>query len=221
LNTAKHQPAKLAAMEGHWDGTKPAGLVLFAWPDTKTESNLAEVAIPGLGSLLITHNIKGLFPGLKEFKPEDRPPVVPVFFMFRLMVGIGMVLIAIGLTGAFLWWRKRLFEAHWFLKPVRFVWPLGFIAILAGWMVTEIGRQPWIAYGILRTADARSPIDASTVALSLGLFVLVYSVVFPIGVFYIRRMIGKGLPVAPMPEPEAGMPNRPLSAAQKATKGAI
>lgn len=221
LNTAKHQPAKIAAIEAHWDGSKPADLVLFAWPDSKTESNHAEISIPNAGSLLITHDANGLFPGLKDFKPEDRPPVVPVFFMFRLMVGIGMVMIAVGIIGAFLWWRKRLFDAAWFLKPVRFIWPLGFIAILAGWMVTEIGRQPWVAYGILRTVDARSPIAASTVALSLTMFILVYSIVFPVGILYIRAMIAKGLPAAPLPEPDAGLPNRPLSAAQKAARNAI
>jgi cytochrome d ubiquinol oxidase subunit I len=216
LNTAVHQPAKIAAMEGHWDGTKPGNLVLFGWPDSESESNLAEIFVPNLASLLITHDRQGLFPGLKDFNPEDRPPVAPVFFMFRLMVGIGALLIAIGTVGALLWWRKKLFAATWFLKPVRFVWPLGFIAILAGWMVTEIGRQPWVVYGVLRTADARSPIDASSVALSLALFILVYSVVFPIGVLYIRSMIAKGLPAAPIAEPS--LPNRPLSAAQQATK---
>ena len=219
LNTAEHQPVKVAAMEGHWDGSKPAGLVLFAWPDSKTESNLAEIAIPNAGSLLITHDMQGLFPGLKDFKPEDRPPVAPVFFMFRLMVGLGMIMITVGMIGAYLWWRGRLFDAAWFLRPVRFVWPLGFIAILAGWMVTEIGRQPWVVYGILRTVDARSPIGASTVALSLALFVIVYSIVFPVGILYIRSMIAKGMPAASIPGP--GLPNRPLAAAQQATRDAL
>jgi cytochrome d ubiquinol oxidase subunit I len=214
LNTARHQPVKIAAIEAHWDGSQPADLILFAWPDTKAERNLAEIAIPKAGSLIITHDPDGLFRGLKDFKPEDRPPVIPVFFMFRLMVGIGMLLIVIGFTGAFLWWRKRLFQAGWFLKPVRYCWPLGFIAILAGWMVTEIGRQPWVAYGILRTADAVSPVPASTVATSLALFVLVYCVVFPIGALYIRNLIHDGPQVAPVPP--TGMPNRPLSAAEHA-----
>jgi cytochrome d ubiquinol oxidase subunit I len=214
LNTARHQPVKIAAIEAHWDGSQPADLILFAWPDTKAERNLAEIAIPKAGSLIITHDPDGLFRGLKDFKPEDRPPVIPVFFMFRLMVGIGMLLIVIGFTGAFLWWRKRLFQAGWFLKPVRYCWPLGFIAILAGWMVTEIGRQPWVAYGILRTADAVSPVPASTVATSLALFVLVYCVVFPIGALYIRNLIHDGPQVAPVPP--TGMPNRPLSAAERA-----
>jgi cytochrome d ubiquinol oxidase subunit I len=212
LNTRVHQPAKIAAMEAHWDGSKPADLVLFAWPDKKGERNLYEISIPKAGSLIITHDPNGLFPGLLQFKPELRPPVVPVFFMFRVMVGIGFLLIAIGLTGMYLWWRKRLFHTEWFLKPLGYCWPLGFMAILAGWMVTEIGRQPWVAYGILRTADATSPVTASVVAISLALFVLVYCVVFSIGVLYIARMLRKGPQIAPI-EPQA-LPNRPLSAGQ-------
>jgi cytochrome d ubiquinol oxidase subunit I len=218
LNTLEHQPVKIAAMEAHWDGSKPADLVLFGWPDEKQERNHAEISIPKLGSVIIKHDPNGLFPGLKDFKPEDRPPVVPIFIMFRVMVGIGLLLIAIGLTGVFLWWRKRLFATRWFLYPLRYCWPLGFIAILAGWMVTEIGRQPWVAYGILRTADATSPVAASTVAVSLLLFVLVYCVVFSIGILYIYKMLGKG-PKQIAPQPES-MPNRPLSAGQ-ATKGDV
>jgi cytochrome d ubiquinol oxidase subunit I len=220
LNTAKYQPAKVAAIEGHWDGTKPGDLILFGWPDVKRAANLFEISIPKAASLLITHDINGLFPGLNDFPPEYVPPVLPVFFSFRIMVGLGMTMIAIGLIGVFLWWRKRLFETDWFLKPIRYVWPLGFIAILAGWMVTEIGRQPWVVYGVLLTADAVSPVAAPTVAISLTLFILVYGVVFPIGIVYIRRMLRKGVPAAPVPEPEATLPNRPLSAAQKATKEA-
>ena len=153
LNTAKHQPAKVAAMEAHWDGSKPADLVLFAWPDAKAERNRLEVSIPKGASLIITHDPDGLFPGLKDFAPEDRPPVWPVFFSFRIMVAIGLLMIAIGLAGAWLWWRGRLFDARWFLKPVGYTWSLGFIAILAGWMVTEIGRQPWV---VLRRAAHRA-----------------------------------------------------------------
>lgn len=216
LNSAQYQPAKIAAIEAHWDGGKPAPLVLFGWPDARLERNLAEVSIPRLGSLLITHEWDGLFPGLKDFSPQDRPPVLPVFFMFRLMVGIGLVLIAIGLIGVALWWRKRLFDAGWFLKPLRFVWPLGFVAILAGWMVTEIGRQPWVVYGVLRTADAASPVTAQGVAISLLLFVLVYGVVFSMGVLYIRGMIRKGPVLQAGHGAKEALPNRPLSAAQDA-----
>jgi len=214
LNSARYQPAKIAAIEAHWDGTKPAPLVLFAWPSAEQERNLGEISIPRLGSWLITHDWDGLFPGLKDFSPQDRPPVVPVFIMFRVMVGIGLLLIAIGLIGVWLWWRKRLFVAAWYLKPVRFVWPLGFIAILAGWMVTEIGRQPWVVHGVLRTIDAASPVTAQGVAISLVMFVLVYGVVFSMGVLYIRAMIRKGLSPPAEHGAEEAMPNRPLSAAQ-------
>jgi cytochrome d ubiquinol oxidase subunit I len=221
LNTLEHQPAKVAAIEAHWDGSKPASLVLFAWPDEENERNVAEIAIPNLGSLILTHDWNGVFPGLKDFAPEDRPPVVPVFFSFRLMVGLGFLMIAIGFVGVFLWWRKKLFKARWFLKPLVHAWPLGFIALLAGWMVTEIGRQPWIAYGVLRTADAVSPVTATSVAISLALFVIVYFVVFSIGIWYINKLINKGPVYPPAPtEPDEALPNRPLSAAQHPTKEA-
>ncbi len=213
LNTLRHQPAKIAAIEAHWDGSRPGDLVLFAWPDAQAERNLAEVAIPNAGSLVLTHDPQGLFPGLRDFARNQRPPVIPVFVAFRLMVGLGVLMLAIGVVGAVLWLRKRLFTTPWFLKPVGRSWPLGFVAIIAGWIVTEVGRQPWLAYGILRTADATSPVAASTVALSLALFVLVYGVVFSIGIVYIHRMLRKGpQPVSPGPE---ALPNRPLSAAQQ------
>lgn len=212
LNTLKHQPVKIAAIEAHWDGSKPAPFVIFAWPDEKAERNIAEISIPKAGSLVLTHAPNGLFQGLRDFAPQDRPPVVPVFFMFRVMLGIGMLLILTGIIGAVLWWRKQLFTTQWFLRAVGQSWPLGFIAILAGWMVTEIGRQPWVAYGILRTADAASPVAASTVALSLLLFVLVYCVVFSIGILYVYRMLKKG--PQPMLHDAKALPNRPLSAGQ-------
>ncbi len=214
LNTTRFQPTKIAAIEAHWDGSQPAPLVLFAWPDSGAQRNRAELAIPKLGSLIVTHDANGLFPGLADFKPQDRPPVIPVFFAFRLMVGIGLLLIAIGLIGALLWWRGRLTHADWFLKPVRYCWPLGFIAILSGWIVTEVGRQPWLVYGILRTADAASPVSASTVGFSLLLFVLVYFATFGMGIWYIRKLVARGLPAGAAPPPPEGLPNRPLSAAE-------
>ena len=215
LNTAEHQPAKVAAMESHWDGSKPGDLVLFGWPDEDAERNRFEVSIPKGASLIITHDPNGLFPGLKDFAPEDRPPVWPVFVSFRIMVGIGMVMIALGLAGAWLWWRGRLFDTRWYLKAAGLSWSLGFIAILAGWMVTEIGRQPWLVHGVLRTAQATSPVLTSTVAVSLALFVLVYCVVFGVGVLYIRRMLQKG-PTPKLHAAEPALPSRPLSAAQRA-----
>jgi len=220
LNTAQHQPAKLAAIEAHWHGDKPADLVLFAWPDAKAERNHFEIAVPKGASLIITHDPDGLFPGLKDFAPGDRPPVWPVFFSFRIMVAIGLLMIAIGLVGAWVWWRGRLFHAQWFLRPVGHAWSLGFIAILTGWMVTEIGRQPWLVHGVLRTAQATSPVLTSTVAISLALFVLVYVVVFGVGVLYIRRLLQKG-PTSTAHGPDQSLPSRPLSAAQRATREAL
>jgi cytochrome bd ubiquinol oxidase subunit I len=219
INTLKHQPAKIAAIEAHWDGSHPAPLVLFAWPDKASERNLAEIAIPNLGSLILTHEWNGRIKGLKDFPPQDRPPVAPVFFSFRLMVGIGLLMIAIGWYGCWLLWRNRIDGKRWFLQMLRRTWPLGFIALLAGWMVTEIGRQPWIAYGILRTADAVSPVGATQVFVSLLLFVVVYVVVFSIGVWYVYRMITKG-PQPSQPGPET-LPNRPLAGGQPDAKESV
>lgn len=222
LNTAKYQPVKLAAMEAHWDGSKPAELVLFAWPDAKAETNHLEVGIPHLGSLIITHNPDGLFKGLKDFKPDERPALLPIFFAFRAMVGIGLLLIAIGLTGAYLWWRGKLFEASWYLKPLTYAWPLGFIAIISGWWVTETGRQPYLIYGILKTVDAASPVSFGAVLTTLILFVLVYTSVFSMGILYINRLIEKGPQgeaIATSADPSLGA--HPLTAAQSATRSAL
>jgi len=220
LNTAKHQPAKVAAMEAHWDGSKPADLVLLAWPSETEERNLYELAIPNLASFIITHDANGLFKGLKDFAPQDRPPVKPVFFAFRVMVGLGLLMIATGLVGAYLWWRGRLFDSRWFLTPVALSWPAGFVAILAGWWVTETGRQPWLVSGILRTADAASPVSAGAVLTTLILFIVVYTVVFSIGTYYINRLIERG-PSGALVEPSEGLPSRPLSAAETAAQEAI
>jgi cytochrome d ubiquinol oxidase subunit I len=164
---------------------------------------------------VIKHDPKGLFPGLTDFPRNERPPVFPVFVAFRVMVAVGMVLIASGLVGLWLWWRGRLFDTRWYLRLVAPMWPLGFVGIVTGWIVTEVGRQPWIATGILRTANAISPVPASSVAVSLLAFVLVYTVVFGVGIVYVRRLLRRG-PVAPAHGPEGALPNRPLAAAQAA-----
>jgi cytochrome d ubiquinol oxidase subunit I len=221
LNTLKHQPAKVAAIEAHWDGSVPGDLVLIAWPDEEAERNRFEVSIPNGASLILRHDLHGLFPGLTDFAVEDRPPVLPVFFAFRVMVGLGLLMILIGLAGGLLWMKGRLFTANWFLTPVQNVWPLGFIAILAGWWVTETGRQPWVATGILRTADAVSPVTYELVAITLALFVVVYASVFSTGVYYINRLIEKG-PPEDKPEPEGPVtPSRSISAATAAVREAI
>jgi cytochrome d ubiquinol oxidase subunit I len=220
LNTLEHQPAKIAAMEGHWRDEGPASLVLFAWPDERTETNRAEIAVPKLASLILRHDADARIPALADFPRDERPPVAPVFFAFRAMVVIGMFLIGLGAVAMALWWRRRLFTTCWFLRIAGFAWPLGFIAILAGWVTTESGRQPYIAHGILRTADAISPVGAGTVAASLASFIVVYCVVFSIGIYYIRKLIRRGPQGAALhtpPGPE-GLPNRPLSTAQDSTR---
>jgi cytochrome d ubiquinol oxidase subunit I len=200
-------------MEGHWQNTGPAALVLFGIPDQDRELNHAEVAIPRLGGLILKHDLNGRYAGLKDFPKSDRPPVLPVFFAFRIMAGIGVLLILLGLTGAFFWSRGKLFTTRWYLQAATYSWPVGFVAILAGWVTTETGRQPYVAYGIVRTEHALSPISAATVATSLIAFVLVYTVVFSIGIYYIRRLVlggPKSAAVAHHPLPQ-GLPNRPLS----------
>ncbi len=136
------------------------------------------------------------------------------------MVGLGMLMLGIGFVGAWLWFRGRLFETKWYLGAVQYAWPLGFIAILAGWYVTEIGRQPWIATGILRTADAASPVVFSAVLFGLVLFIIVYGIVFSMGIYYINRLIEYG-PKGAATEPPDGLPSRPLAAAEPAAHDAI
>ena len=219
LNTLKHQPAKVAAMEGHWDGSKPGSLVLFGIPDEKARKNHFEIALPNVGSLILTHSWDGKYPGLTSFPESDWPPVANVFWAFRIMVGIGMLLIAVGFWGMYLWWRGRLFESWFFLRSVSPMWSLGFIAILAGWFVTEQGRQPWLVHGLMRTADGISPVPGTSVAGTLALFVVIYGVVFSMGVYYINRLIHAGPKGEATAAPE-GLPNRPLSAAEEAAREA-
>ena len=199
LNTLKHQPTKIAAIEAHWDGSTPGELVLFAWPDEKAETNRFAITIPHGASIMLTHSWDGLFPGLKNFAPQDRPPVLPPFFAFRAMVGIGLLMSVTGWIGAWLWWRGRLFTTRWYLWPAQHVWWIGFVAVICGWIVTETGRQPWVAYGVFRTADAISPVAAHTVLTTLVLFVVVYSIVFGFGIYYINRLIVRGPTESPLP----------------------
>jgi cytochrome d ubiquinol oxidase subunit I len=220
LNTLKHQPIKIAAMEAHWDGSKPGALVLIAWPDEKAETNRFEISIPKGASMILMHDPDGLFPGLKSVPPADRPPVVPVFFAFRIMVGIGLFMIASAWVGLFLWRRQRLFRTGWYLKPMAHTWWIGFVAVIAGWVVTESGRQPWLVQGILRTADAISPVPGGSIAATLALFVVVYGIVFSMGIYYINLLIARG-PGGPAAEPREGTSRRPLSAAEESGREAL
>ncbi|MBV9558590.1 MAG: cytochrome ubiquinol oxidase subunit I [Pseudolabrys sp.] len=192
LNTLHYQPVKVAAMEAHWDGSKPGDFHIFAWPDEKGEKNLFEISIPRGASLILKHDPNGLFPGLTSVPRQDRPPVKNVFFGFRIMLYIGFYMIGAALFGAFLWWRGKLFATRWYLHIVARTWWAGFVAVIAGWMVTEGGRQPWIVQGVLRTVDATSPVIASSIATTLALFILVYAVIFLAGAYYINRLINFG-----------------------------
>ncbi len=163
LNTLKHQPIKVAAMEGHWEDTGGgAPLVLFAWPDQKNQRNLLELSIPKGASLILRHDPNAPIPNLKSVPPAEQPPVPNVFFAFRIMVGIGLFMIFAALLGTFLWWRGTLFKSRWYLWPAQHVWWMGFVAIVAGWTVTESGRQPYLVYGLLKTLDGTSRCSAAT-----------------------------------------------------------
>ncbi len=203
LNTLKYQPMKIAAMEAHWDGALPADFEIFAWPDEHEALNRYSISIPKAASLILTHRMNGLFPGLLSVPEKDRPPVKVVFFAFRIMLALGFFMIAAALLGAFLWWRGVLFETHWYLRVMAHGWWVGFVAVIAGWVTTESGRQPWIIYHILRTADAISPVPGATIAGTLALFVVAYGVVFSFGIFYINRLIAKGPDKEP-DEPQVG-----------------
>lgn len=214
LDAAKYQPAKIAAVEAHWDGSKPGDLILFAIPNEKMERNDYEIAIPKLASLIITHDLEGKFKGLKDFPPNERPPVLLPFYAFRIMVAIGFWFLFLVVTGAFLWMRGTLFENRTYLRAASLSWPLGFIAIISGWTVTEVGRQPWVVTGVLRTADATSPVPAGSIAFTLAMFIIVYGVVFSAGIVYINRLIRKGPTATVKGKTVEGLPSRPLSAVE-------
>ncbi|MFT0851761.1 cytochrome ubiquinol oxidase subunit I [Achromobacter sp. F4_2707] len=226
LNTLQHQPAKLAAIEGHWENQpgEAVPLTVFALPDMEAETNRYALEIPHLGSLILTHSWDGQFPGLKEF-PRDEWPYVPlVFWSFRVMVGLGLLMIGLALWGAWKRWRGTLYdsaESRGMWRYALYMGPAGLVAILAGWYTTEVGRQPWVVYGVMRTADAVSPHQAFEVGLTLLLFVVVYFILFGAGTVYMLRLIKRGPAAAPDYGPEGGpgeprTPSRPLSAATEA-----
>jgi cytochrome d ubiquinol oxidase subunit I len=208
VNVHEEQPVKLAAMEGHWETyTDNAPLVLFALPNEEAERNDYAVSLPRVGSLVVTGSFDGGIRGLKEWPAEERPPVAWVFWSFRIMVGLGMLMLAVGFLGAWLAWRDTLDERTWFLRACIAMAPSGFIAVLAGWITAEVGRQPYTVYGLLRTAESASPVTAAAVGTSLIVFVFVYTLVFSAGLFYILQLARRGpQPGAPPPAAAAGGP---------------
>jgi len=222
-NTLEHQPAKLAAIEGIWDSGPGQPAVLFALPDQQAATNRDEISIPRLGSLYLTHSWDGFVKGLKDFPREDWPPVKPVFYAFRSMVGMWLLMSALTLWAWWLGWRGRLFTDRRFLAAAQWGVPLGFVAVTAGWITTEVGRQPFVVYGHLRTADAVTPsLSGGSVAVSLLSYIIVYAIIFGFGAYYLARIIRQGVPQErPQAEPAPSeRPARPLSGAAGQVAGA-
>jgi len=203
LNTREHQPAKLAAIEARWETAREVPLTLFAIPDQDAETNHFAIDVPYLGSLILTHSLDGEVKGLKDFPATDRPPVAIPFFAFRIMVGIGLLMLAMVVLSWWLRLRDRLYDSEWYLRACLTMGPLGFVAVLAGWTTTEVGRQPWTVYGLMRTADSVPPsLTGGDVLVSLLGYMAVYLIIFPAGIMVMLRMIRKG----PVAGPEADSP---------------
>ncbi|MBJ7556785.1 cytochrome ubiquinol oxidase subunit I [Marinomonas spartinae] len=219
LNTLEHQPIKVAAMEGHWHNSKPGEgvpLVLFGWPNMQQERNDFAIEIPHGASLILTHSMDGTIAPLTSVAPEDRPYVPIVFFSFRIMVALGMLMIVLAVSALILRKKGKIYEKKWFLKFCVAMGPAGLIAMLTGWFVTEAGRQPWVVYGLQRTVDANSPHTVNAMTLSLLSFVVIYICVFGIGVRYMLSLIKKGPAENYSDEKDDDLnkrPSRPLSAA--------
>jgi cytochrome d ubiquinol oxidase subunit I len=208
-------------MEGHWEQAAGDGapLLLFGIPDMTAETTRFAVGIPNLGSLVLTHSLDGRIPVLRDFPPEDRPNATVVFWTFRVMVGLGLLMIALGLAALWVVWRRRLFDSRPLQRFALAMGPAGLVAMLAGWYTTEIGRQPWIIYGVMRTADAVSPHGLEQVGLTLALFVIVYFLVFGAGTSYMLHIMANGPQAGEGSVPTGGgagqprQPMRPLSGA--------
>jgi cytochrome d ubiquinol oxidase subunit I len=188
-NSTAHQPEKIAALEGHFESRREAPFYVIGWPDVEAARMRDALAIPKLGSILLYHDANAEVTGLDRYRPADWPNVPLVFFAFRVMVGIGLSMIAFGVVGAVQWLRGRLYDSTPLLRAAVWMGPFGFVAILAGWIVTEAGRQPWLVYGLMRTADGASPIGTPGVAGSLLGFVIVYCIVFVAGTTYMLRLM--------------------------------
>jgi cytochrome d ubiquinol oxidase subunit I len=176
------------------------------------------IEIPELGSLILTHSWDGAVKGLKEWPADQRPPVALPFYSFRLMVGIGIIMLVVAIAGQILLFRGRLWESAWFLRLLPWMAPLGFIAVIAGWITTEVGRQPWTVYGLLRTADSVSPsLTGTDVAISLALYMIVYLIMFPTGIAFMAGIVRRGPQQSDVAagRVESGRPNRPFENAAR------
>ena len=193
LNTLKHQPAKIAAMEGHYDGFPEgrAPLILFGLPDDEAEVTRYKIEVPLLSSLILTHDLDTPIQGLKDFPKDERPKSAMIFWTFRIMIAVGFGMLAIGLWSAWARWRGRLYKAHWLHRASVVMGPSGFLAVLCGWITTEVGRQPYTVYGLLRTSESAAPLQADAVGASLIAFIVVYFLVFGSGTYYVLRLMGK------------------------------
>jgi cytochrome d ubiquinol oxidase subunit I len=192
LNTLEHQPAKVMAMEGHFEShPEGAPLILFGVPDSEANTVRYALEIPKLGSLILKHDPDAPLAGLDTVPEDEHPPVGIVFWSFRIMVGIGALMLGLGMWSLLARMRGKLYDWRWLHRGALVMGPSGFVAVIAGWVTTEVGRQPWVIYGLLRTADARSPLDAPAVGASLLAFVIVYFAVFGAGTWYILRLMGK------------------------------
>lgn len=194
LNTLKYQPAKIAAVEGHFknEGNEPTPLILFGIPDMEAEETKYKVEIPALGSLILTHSLDKQVPALTEFAKEDRPNSTIVFWSFRIMAGLGMLMLLLALWGNWLRRGQRWGNKPLFLRFAVLMGPSGLVAVLAGWFTTEVGRQPWVVYGVQRTADAVSGHGVLPMTISLAVFIVIYCSVFGVGTYYLLHMLKKG-----------------------------
>ncbi|MBF0891581.1 cytochrome ubiquinol oxidase subunit I [Gluconobacter sp. LMG 1744] len=187
LNTLEYQPAKIAALEGDWESESRAPEILFGIPDMENETTRYKIAIPYLGSLILTHSLDGKVPGLKDFPKEDRAYSPLLFFSFRIMVALGMLMVLVGLWSLYLRWKGKLYDTPLLHRVALFMSPAGFLALLCGWVTTEVGRQPFTVYGLMRTADSVSPIALPSIATSMIAFIVVYFIVFMGGITILLR----------------------------------
>jgi len=192
INTLEHQPQKVMAMEGHYEShAEGAPLYLFGVPDDENQKLDYAIGIPKLSSLILKHDLDAPLDGLDTIPDDEQPPVGIVFWSFRIMVGIGFAMLGVALWSLVTRYRGTLYKDRWLHRVAVAMAPSGLIAVLAGWITTEVGRQPYVVYGTLRTADAASPLQASAVGASLMAFVVIYFTVFGAGVWYILKLMGK------------------------------